>query len=802
MSAHRGNATGPVANSSNETTATQGSGSPRALRSVGIGPVDDVLGILAVSANDATYSGRDNGEHMGTFRGKNLYGDVVDLCEGTILGIYGNDERALAARTKIKADITSHTNFRIKFDSCGRMDKLPCIHCFCVLGGRVNRKRSAPGSEEQHPQNAMPSGTCTESCSLQQRRGSRAHTTKCEVRLVLSMQRVSEAFPLQSQWVVHAVINEHNHPPVPPENLLTYQQKTHCGKLLGAVPTTNSKRNCRNFLHGLGLPTWNAQQVSNLSVKLKNEGFWFLEKPMNFELEIEHAPMMLAAMCGTEELAFIARIAVRHQPYEASSAASTSVRPNSTTPRSVGDFTIVREHGSSLAYLVRGNLFDLSSPDENGAKIPLPPCPPRILSYMPLHDTLNTAAARQYASKLNGIIAEHVPSVSGGSSSIFLESVMWQTRSQQSEFNMFPEVLCIGCAKRSKCGGYQLVVPTSYGSRGTFRVATGLRRADSDDALRFVHKSLVWFSKSNSAHSGVAATRLLLSDDSPFILGLHEQLAKETYGADEDCAVSSCVFYRHTLKFWKGVCRGSGELKARLKVVRAWLSRLTELELETEFDHEWAELLKHCSTEFAQWPAISERLMTFLNKEHQDRHRWAWACQPRHMALFVKATSAAQGQQQALKWNKMTTSSSLYDFFCTAVSADVQHQREWEARLRSESYKTPSQQLDMQVPAVKRLVFKVMCASKGRGAGFRERMLNEVDAAQRYNTKWLSNSVCELQPNSVQHGEVTNEDDFKQRPWLKAPCTARLPGRVNVVTMPGSFCQGIALVPAGHTSTR
>ena len=98
----------------------------------------------------------ENSRHEEIFRGTNHSGDVVDLVQGTVLGVYDNEELAQAARDGIREDIRSHTNFRIA--SRGRVYGRNCVRCECVLGTRRRTKGSKVEANQRQGQTASTHG--------------------------------------------------------------------------------------------------------------------------------------------------------------------------------------------------------------------------------------------------------------------------------------------------------------------------------------------------------------------------------------------------------------------------------------------------------------------------------------------------------------------------------------------------------------------------------------------------------------------------------------------------------------------
>ena len=730
--------------------------------------------------------------HEEIFRGTNHCGDVVDLVQGTVLGVYDNEELAQAARDGIREDIRSHTNFRIAFDSRGRVYGRNCVRCECVLGTRRRKTRSKPASakDKRLPQ-IISSFTGSKTGKRQRRPDVRGNLTCCKAELMLAMADGAPGRPRERQWVVYHVMAEHNHPHVPAKETLTPEQEAECRRILGAKPSTESKRNCLNHLADLRFTGWKTMQhMTDLAQALRKGGNAAAPAtPVDFKVEGGNEPMLLSALCGEVDLAFVATIAVYDKgAYEAHMNLPAAERKNIPIPSSSHYFTICRHHGSSQPYLIRGTQFESHVGGEN-VKFPLPPCPPRVTELTMEHAVHNATCARRYSGDLHQFLCKFVPSVESDDAEIFLESAMWQTHAQQTEFNKFPEALFIDCTAKSNCSGYQLVLPTSFGVRGTFRVGAAIIRSESSSAIRFVHRSLVWLSQSNTANSGAAVTRVWSSDGSPVILRVHEHLAEELHGADDDCAVVSCVFHRHVLKFWKILSGCTAELTARLDVVKSWIARLVELELEDQFEHEWQELRKYCSAEFAEWPSKLKVLLKFLDTEHQDRRFWAWAFQPRHMALFIKAYSPAEGQHKVIKYGKLQACSTLYDLFRVNGSANRHRVLTQQCQLQREKMTCTPQEIDRSLPQAKRLIYKVMCSSHCTVANFRKRFLNEVDFAGQYETQWLGTNVCELtrKQNPERANEDTHDADFSKRPWLKHPCAARLPRRVYVQPSAGAF---------------
>ena len=208
------------------------------------------------------------------FRGTNASGSVVDLTVGTVMGVHGSLEQALSGRQAIQLDIALHTNYRIFCKTSGRIHGQTCIRCYCVLNRGVvdsTVRNRSPKTSTQHPRKV------TSSSSASKRKRSRrpkAHRlpNKCKALLVVALEHKYCKY----RWVVFRESSTHTHVAVPKKEKMTPQQEIDCCNILGANPTTASRRTCMRYLLNNGYTRWKTiDNIWNLTKALKTKGLKF-----------------------------------------------------------------------------------------------------------------------------------------------------------------------------------------------------------------------------------------------------------------------------------------------------------------------------------------------------------------------------------------------------------------------------------------------------------------------------------------------------------------------------------------------
>ena len=486
---------------------------------------------------------------------------------------------------------------------------------------------------------------------------------------------------------------------------------------------------------------------------------------------VSDSARLLAELLAESDVGFVAQLKVK-------------MRREPGTTRTT-EAAIVRKFGKAAARVLRTTAYESANADVDVREL--------FVETPPAVRTASGAGQRGTWLIEQAVRVSRELAVMFEAEEVNIVHIAWMHPHQLEEFSRFPECLSVDGTSGTNRTNYTLLLLCSFSSTGVFVPCAAFVRSESQEAVTFVHRALMYLcrtSQSAAAQAAVRNVRILMSDAGLGLTIAHRGLCADYSGDGHaehcDCELGLCAYVhaRNVSKVewsWRCVwvsalalphiwlivvrffllchCRwhklhlnfqravgGGGNAAGRtvVKNVKRWLWVICTLPLKEQFAAHKAALLKYISTECQpRRDELGGRLTSFVEAQCRQRAHWVWAFMRRAGTMFLRTSSWNEGQNSNLKKCGLCGAMPLSTAYIAIRDLLSIRHRKKKDRREQFSVRLPSEVLQSDCDASTKVVLTTMLKSK-----FRDELRCQLASAGDLEAEWTDESTCWIKQRS------------------------------------------------------